>query len=240
MACGAVGVSDELARFLPVPTVERHPDTAALFLDYDRPDSIGKVRAFLGVAATVVRAYAWLATMGSEGLRLAAETAVLNNNYLRHKLVQIPGITVSFEEANPEPRLEQIRYSLLGLCDDTGVGTEDIGRRTTDFGLSMYHTSHHPWLVPEPATLEPTESFSQRELDEYAEALAHIAREAREDPELVRSAPHRAAVHQVVPDALTDPEKWGTTWRARERKAGGPKSRAPVATPAEDHTSREG
>jgi glycine dehydrogenase subunit 2 len=220
MACGAVGTSEELARFLPVPTVERH-DTGEFFLDYDRPASIGKVRAFHGVVATVVRAYAWVLSLGSEGIRSAAETAVLNNNYLRRRLLEIPGLSVSFEEANDEPRLEQIRYSWGQLTEETGVSTEDIGRRVADFGLSVYHTSHHPWLVPEPATPEPTESFSRRELDEFADVLALVAREAREQPETVRSAPHRAALHRVVTECLDDPARWAATWRAYRRKSGG-------------------
>jgi glycine dehydrogenase subunit 2 len=221
MACGAVGASEELERFLPVPRVERDPVSGKLVLDYDRPDTIGKVRAFHGVVATVVRAYAWMLTMGPEGLRTAAETAVLNNNYLRRRLLEIPGLTVSFEDANPQPRLEQIRYSWAGLADETGVGTDDIGRRTADFGLSVYHTSHHPWLVPEPATPEPTESFARRELDDYADTLALIAREARDQPDTVREAPHRAAVHRVLAEALEDPARWAATWRAHRRKNGG-------------------
>ena len=101
MPVGASGVTEELARFLPSPTVERDGDR--FYLDHDRPDSIGKVRAFHGVPATVVRAYAWVLALGAEGLREVAEIAVLNNNYLAKKLAEIQGIAVSYADGNDTP-----------------------------------------------------------------------------------------------------------------------------------------
>src|SRR6266508_3555021 len=158
MPCGATGVRDELAVYLPTPTVEF--DGSRYHLDYDRPDSIGKIRAFHGVPATVVRSYAWVLSLGAAGLREVAEVAVLNNNYLAAKLSEIEGIEVSFADSNPDRRLEQIRYSLAKLQEDTGIGTVDVARRTADFGVASYFPSHEPWIVPEPATLEPSESYS--------------------------------------------------------------------------------
>ena len=81
-----------------------------------------------------------------------------------------------------------------------------------------YWTSHHPYVVPQPFTLEPTESYSKAELDEYADVLAEVAREARETPEVVRTAPHRQTVHHTHHDDLDDPERWAITWRAYRRK----------------------
>jgi glycine cleavage system P protein (glycine dehydrogenase) subunit 2 len=189
MPCGASGVTDELAPFLPAPTVEF--DGTRYYLDYDRPRSVGKIRAFHGVPATVVRSYAWVLALGAEGLREVAEVSVLNNNYLAARLADVPGMEISFAERNASHRLEQIRYSLAKLQEETGVGTLDIARRTTDFGVASYFASHEPWVIPEPVTLEPSESYSRADLDTYAEILAQIAREAHEDPELVRSAPHQ-------------------------------------------------
>jgi glycine dehydrogenase subunit 2 len=216
MPCGASGVTEELARFLPAPTVEF--DGERYFLDYDRPDTIGKVRAFHGVPATVVRSYAWVMSLGAEGLRRAAETAVLNNNYLAAKMASIRGVEISYAESNSLPRLEQVRYSLAKLYEETGVGTLDVARRSADFGVSTFFPSHEPWLVPEPVTLEPSESYSRADLDTYAEIIARIVDEAYADPEVVLSSPHRSAVHKMDSSPLDDPDTWALTWRAYLRK----------------------
>ena len=218
MPCGPAGVTSELAPFLPAPTVEF--DGSRYYLDYDRPQSVGKIRAFHGVPATVVRSYAWVLSLGAAGLREVAEVAVLNNNYLASKLSKIPGIEISFAEGNSERRLEQIRYSLAKLEEETGVGTLDVARRTADFGVASYFPSHEPWLVPEPATLEPTESYSRADLDTYAEIMAQISREAHEDPEIVLTAPHRSTIHKMDPAFHDDPERWALTWRGYLRKTG--------------------
>ncbi|MGH2872326.1 MAG: aminomethyl-transferring glycine dehydrogenase subunit GcvPB, partial [Solirubrobacteraceae bacterium] len=219
MPVGACGVSSELAPFLPVPTVELDGDRYRL--DYDRPQSVGKIRAFHGVPATVVRAFAWTLSLGAEGLRQVAETAVLNNNYLASRLAGVPGLEVSFADTNPARRLEQIRYSLARLQEETGVGTLDVARRAADFGVASHFASHEPWLVPEPMTLEPSESYSRADLDEYAEIIAEIAREAHEDPEEVLSAPHRSTVHKLDLEPHDDPQRWALTWRAYRRKRDG-------------------
>lgn len=214
---GASAVSEELARFLPGPIVVRDGDDGAhtYSLDADRPDSIGKVAPFYGVVPNIVRAYSWMMALGAEGLRAVAEIAVLNNNYLMKKILEIPGASAPY--ATGRRRIEQVRYSWEGLFEDTGVSSEQIGIRATDFGMH-YWTSHHPYLVPQPFTLEPTESYSMVELDEYAAVLAEIAREAREDAETVRTAPHNQTVHHTHHDDLDDPERWAITWRAYQRK----------------------
>jgi len=217
MSCGAAGVTQELARFLPAPTVEY--DGSRYYLDYDRLDSIGKVRGFHGVPATVLRSYAWVLSLGAEGLREVAEVAVLNNNYLAKKLAEVPGIEISFAEANSGHRLEQIRYSLERMKEETGVGTLDVARRSADFGVATFFPSHEPWLVPEPMTLEPSESYSKADLDTYAEIMAQISREAYSEPEVVLTSPHRSTVHTMDPEPHNDPERWALTWRAHLRKS---------------------
>jgi len=151
--------------------------------------------------------------------RAVAETAVLNNNYLSHKLRDVKGMSAPFAPARH--RLEQVRYSFEGLYRDTGVHTTDIQRRVADFG-AHYWTSHEPWYVPEPVTLEPTESYSRRELDEYAEILKHIAEKAYADPETVKGAPHASAIGKVTDHSyFDDPAKWALTWRGyKERYKG--------------------
>jgi glycine dehydrogenase subunit 2 len=86
-----------------------------------------------------------------------------------------------------------------------------------DYGLQHHWTSHHPYVVPEPFTLEPTESYSQDDLDEYAAVLAQVAREAREDPEIVKNAPHRCPIHKVKNIAVDRPEDVVVTWRQLKR-----------------------
>jgi glycine dehydrogenase subunit 2 len=210
---GANAVSTALAPFLPGPAIERNGDRFTL--GGERPQSIGKVAPFYGVAPNIVRAYAWMRSLGAEGLREAAELAVLNNNYLMKLILEIPGASAPY--AAGRRRVEQVRYSWQDLYEDTGITTEEIGVRASDFGVH-YWTSHHPFVVPQPLTLEPTESYSKTELDEYAAVMAFVAAEAREDPENVRTAPHNQTVHHIDHGDLDDPERWAPSWRAYRRK----------------------
>ena len=218
-AVGATGVTAELAKFLPVPVIEF--DGHKYHLDYDRPQSIGKIGPFYGVAPVVLRAYAWIMSLGAEGLREVAAIAVLNNNYLLKKMLEIPGVSAPY--AKGKRRIEQVRYSWEALTQETEVHSEEIGLRAADFGVH-YWTSHHPFIVPEPCTLEPTESYSMDELDEYVSILAHVAQEARTNPELVKTAPHNSTVHTIDHTPLDDPSQWATTWRAYLRKVRGKES----------------
>jgi len=212
---GACGVTEELARFLPTPTVEF--DGQRYYLDYDRPDSVGKLRPFYGYAPVVLRAYAWVMSLGAEGLREVAEISALNNNYLLDKMRQIPGCSAPY--AKGKRRIEQVRYSWQALAEETGVHSEELGIRAADFGVH-YWTSHHPFVVPEPVTLEPTESYSKDDIDEYADILAHVAQEARTNPELVKSAPHNSTIHTIDHEPLDDPTQWAMTWRSYLKKVG--------------------
>ncbi len=214
-ACGALGVRSVLEPFLPAPVVTF--DGERYHLDGARPQSVGRVRTWYGVPEVHLRAYAWIASLGAEGLRTVAESAVLCNNYLLERVRRIRGVAVPWPDRR---RLEQVRYSFEPLRRETGIGSEDVGRRMADFG-AHYWTSHHPWLVPEPFTLEPTESYSQQELDEYAAMLERVSREAYEDPELVRTAPHASVVHRHDHRPLDDPSRWAITWRAYLRKRQG-------------------
>lgn len=214
-AAGALGVTEKLKSFLPAPIVET--DRGQYNLNFDLEHSIGKVRSYHGVPQNVLRAYSWVRALGAEGLKAVAKTAVLNNNYLYHQILKIKGAGAPYITGK---RLEQVRYSWEELYKDTGVTTEDISRRMADFG-HQYWTSHHPFVVPQPFTLEPTESYSKTDLDEYIASLTHIADEAYTDPQKVKNAPYKSSIHAVVDDEpFEDPEKWAITWRAYVKKTG--------------------
>jgi glycine dehydrogenase subunit 2 len=218
-ASGAFGCREFLAKYLPVPTVEC--DGGKYWLNYDYPDSIGKVRDFIGTAGVILRAYAWSRNMGARGLRECADISVINNNYLRKKLESIPGVTSAFAD-NGIVRQEQVRYSFEPLEKETGVGTDDVTRRALDFGIPWYWQSHHPWVIPEPMTLEPCETYSKEDMDEYYEVIKTICEEARTEPEKVKGAPYNSVIHKIRNTAeFDDPQKWALTWTAYQKKFGG-------------------
>lgn len=212
-ATGALGVTDELVPFLPVPIVDF--DDKKYFLNYDLTHTIGKVRGFFGVFPAILRAYSWIMSLGAEGLKEVAQVAVLNNNYILKKIKELKGSSVSFPMT--ERRIEQVRYSWEKLTKETGVTTEDVTNRMADFGFHLW-SSHHPWIVPEPFTIEPTESYSKNELDEYMAGLEKIVEEAYENPEKVKNSPYNSVVHKIDHSTLDDPKKWAITWRMYLKK----------------------
>ncbi len=216
-ATGAYMVTDELAKYLPVPVVTRVGER--YHLDYDRPQSIGRVRGFLGNWMGVLRAYAWIRSMGPDGLREVAEISVLNNNYLDRLLMGVRGVSRPYAEGHR--RLDQVRYSLETLKEETGVGTEEVRDRMVDFGIQSYWMSHHPWVVAEPFTPEPCETYSKADLDEWAAVIKKASDEAYADAGTVKSAPHASSSGRMKGlEALEDPGRWALTWRAYRRKNG--------------------
>jgi glycine dehydrogenase subunit 2 len=214
---GALGVTKELIDFLPVPLVEF--DRKKYYLSYNLPKTIGKVRSFYGAFPAILKAYAWIMSLGALGLKEAASVAVMNNNYLLKKIREIKGATSPFRAG--KHRIEQVRYSWEELYKETGVDTHQFALRMADFGFHLW-SSHHPFLVPQPFTIEPTESYSRNELDEYLDGLRHVAEEARKEPEAVRNAPFRSVVHKIDETTFDDPKKWAITWRAYLKKHGKP------------------
>lgn len=214
-ASGALGVTKELVDFLPVPLVEY--DGKKYYLKHDLPHTIGKIRGFYGVFPVILKAYAWIMSMGAEGLKEVANIAVLNNNYLLKKIGEIRGAASPFPAG--KHRIEQVRYTWQKLTEETGITTHDVTLRMADFGFHLW-SSHHPFVVPEPFTIEPTESYSKAELDEYIEGLKQVVEEAYNDPEKVKNAPHNSVVHTIDESTFDDPEKWAVTWRAYLKKHG--------------------
>ncbi len=185
---GPVGVKRELAPFLPLPTVEFDGDH--YHLDSDRPLSIGKVKSFFGNFGVVVRAYAYIRSLGPDGLKAASENAVINANYL---LVRLKG---HFDLPYDRHCQHEFVLSGKGLKARTGVRTLDLAKRLLDFG---YHppTIYFPLIVEEALMIEPTETESKETLDEFAGRLIGIVREAESEPEKVKSAPHQTVVGRL-------------------------------------------
>ncbi|GHS99259.1 glycine dehydrogenase [Synergistales bacterium] len=211
---GAQCVTSALAKYLATPTVEF--DGNKYFLDGDHADSIGKLRKFYGVPAVMVRTYAYIRTLGADGMKQIAELSILNNNYLLLELLKIKGLNMPLAEG--KRRLEQARLSWEELTGETGVTTDDICRRIVDYGFQDYFASHHPRVIPEPFTPEPVETYSKDDIDEFVAAFKSIAKEAYETPEVVKSAPHKAALYTQIDDSgLSDIDKFAVTWRAYKK-----------------------
>lgn len=217
-ALGAQGVKKELKKFLPVPRVEF--DGSRYYLDYNSPESIGKVKQFLGNSPIVVRTYMWIMQLGAEGLKEAAKISVLNNNYMMKKIKEIPGVVMYYDFGIGKNRLEQVRWSWEKLKEDTGFGTDDVNQRLSDFGIQHYWTSHHPWVVPEPFTPEPCESYNKDDLDEWVGAIKEISRECYKEPETIKGAPHSGPVHRVKHPAIDEEQLIAVTWRQYKKRKG--------------------
>ncbi len=215
LGCAAVGVKEHLRKFLPRPIVTH--DGERYGLDHAPGESIDKIRAFIGNVHAVLKAYSWVMSLGAEGLRAVAETAVLNNNYMLANIRKIRGTAIPWPK-NTYPKLEQVRYSWEPLYEETGVTSHDIMNRMVDFGVQHYMESHVPMLVPQPFTIEPGESLTVEEMDGVLDALRKIADEAYNTPKVVQEAPHNAATTPIDGDVPEDPDCWAFTWRAYERK----------------------
>ncbi len=184
---GPVGVKEDLADFLPAPLVAKKE--AGYYLDDDRPLSIGRVKAFYGNFAVIVRAYAYIRSNGAEGLRRVAEAAVLNANYLRARLSQ------AYDLPFQRTCMHEVVFSALRQ-KAKGVSMLDIAKRLLDYG---YHppTIYFPLIVKEAMMIEPTETETRETLDQFADDLLKIAEEVETDPDLVRQAPHLTAITRL-------------------------------------------
>ena len=181
---GPVGVSAQLADFLPGPIVERHGE---MFTWVNPPQSVGRVRAFYGNFGVLVRAYTYIASLGAQGLREVSEVAVLNANYLRVKLREIWPTAVD--------RICMHEFVLQGPHNE--VRTLDIAKRLIDYGHAHPPTIYFPLIVPEALMIEPTETESKRTLDQFVTDMRQIAQEARTDPALLHEAPHHTPVRRL-------------------------------------------
>ncbi len=185
---GAVGVTKELEKYLPAPRVTATTDGTYRF-DYDRPHAIGRLHAYFGNFAHMVRAYAYIRTLGGRGLREVSENAVINANYLKAKLVE------DYDLPHPQPCMHEFVIS-GNRQKKLGVKTADISKRLLDFGVHA-PTNYFPLIVPEAMMIEPTETESKHTLDYFAQVMKQIAREAETNPDIVTSAPHDTPVRRM-------------------------------------------
>ncbi len=185
---GPVAVKKILEPFLPYPVIEKAAHGAYRFSD-DRPQSIGKIKAYNGQFGMHVRALCYILANGPEGLREVSEVAVLNANYIRAKLKDAYAI------AYDSPSLHEVVFSdRVQARQDVHVW--DIAKRLLDYGFHP-PTVSFPLIVPGAIMIEPTETESKRELDAFIDAMLSIAKEAEQNPELVKSAPHTTRIGRI-------------------------------------------
>lgn len=183
---GPVGVVDKLIPFLPVPYVVREDNSYKL--EYNCPQTIGRLKSFYGHFGILVRAYSYILSMGGEGLKRASELAVLNANYIRARLEG------EYDLPNKQRSLHEVVFSEDALQND--CHTLDVAKRLIDYG---YHppTIYFPLVVHGALMIEPTETESKQTLDEFCDALLAIAEESKNNPELLKQAPVRAKVQRL-------------------------------------------
>jgi glycine dehydrogenase subunit 2 len=185
---GPVCFKKHLEPFQPSPVVVRREGAYAL--DYDRPQTIGRLRAFQGNFGMFIRAYAYIREMGGEGLTQASTLAVLNARYLWARLKD------HYSAPVPQPCMHEVVLSDSQLEKETGVKTLDVAKRLLDYGFHA-PTVYFPLVVPGALMIEPTETETKETLDEFVAAMLAILNEARETPELVKDAPHNTIVGRM-------------------------------------------
>ena len=211
---GPIAVSERIEPFLPLPqVVRRDPDdgsgrhrgsngdggsdaAAPVYdLDYDRPQSIGRLRGFQGNYGVFVRTYAYIRSLGAEGLRDVSETAVLNANYLLARLRSL-GVLEHLPVAYERLCMHEFTLSGAPMKRELRIRTLDLAKRLLDFGVHP-PTVYFPLLVDEALLIEPTETETRETLDAFALTLAEILREAADDPEVARGAPYTTPVRRL-------------------------------------------
>ena len=186
--CGPVGYKAFLHPYAPVPVVEQRED-GSYALDENRPQSIGRLRAFVGNFGMMVRAYAYIREMGPEGLRAATDLAVLNANYLRARLRD------SWDVPFDQVCMHEVVLSDRSL-KSSDVSTMDVAKRLIDYGFHP-PTVYFPLVVRGAMLIEPTETESKQSLDAFVDAMNAIAAEARHSPELLKDAPHLTRLRRL-------------------------------------------
>lgn len=206
---GPVGVTQRLLPYLPVPVVAREKDGRYRWLDeHDRPESIGRLSAHMGNAGVLLRAYVYGRMLGREGMTRVAAFASLNANYLMTRLRAL-----GFEVAFPRRRAShEFIVTLRTLKEQTGISAMDVAKALLDKGFHA-PTTYFPLLVPECLLIEPSETESRDTLDAFAQAMAQIVQDAREDPARLKGAPYSTPVRRL--DDVKAARDLDLTWGPR-------------------------
>jgi len=209
---GPVGVKKILEPYLPIPVIEKRGDSYVF--NYDRPYSIGRVRSFFGNFLVIVKALAYMLSLGPRGLEEVAEVAVLNSNYIRSCLEGI--YHLKYTTSTLHECVFSDKYQ-----KEFGVQNIDIAKRLIDYGVHP-PTMSFPLIVPGALMIEPTETESKTDLDTFIDAMKSIAQEAKEDPDVLKNAPHESYVRRL--DETQAARNPVLRWLPEDKRASGPKS----------------
>ncbi|MEM3488061.1 MAG: aminomethyl-transferring glycine dehydrogenase subunit GcvPB [Candidatus Bathyarchaeia archaeon] len=210
---GPIGVTKGLEKFLPVPTVEF--DGGKYYLDYNKPLSIGKIKSFYGNVSVLVKAYAYILSLGAEGLENVAELSVLNSNYVLKKIMEAKGYALPY---NPKVhRKHEGVISAEALYKETGVRTLNIAKRLLDLGVHA-PTVYFPLIVNEALMIEPTETESLSELNKLIEAFKKASEEAFSNPKLVLDAPKNTTVSKIDEVKASHPKTLCLNWKMYKKQ----------------------
>ena len=217
---GPIAVSDRIQPFLPVPRVVRHAGENGpeprYDLEHEAPKTIGRLRGFQGNFGVFVRSYAYIRSLGGDGLKEASETAVLNANYLRARLAQFGEyLPIAFDRIC----MHEFVLSGRGARDKLGIKTLDIAKRMLDHQVHP-PTVYFPLLVEEALMIEPTETEPKERLDDFVEIIGSILDEAKEDPDKVRNAPYTTPVRRL--DEAGAAKRLVVRWRPDAENPGDP------------------
>jgi len=185
---GPVGVVEEFEEVLPIPVIKQK-ENGEITVDFNRPNSIGKMRSFFGNFGVLIKALTYLLEMGADGLKKATQLAVLNANYIRENLKD------TYELPYKTRTLHEVVFSEDSF-KKYGVKTVDIAKRLLDFGIHP-PTVYFPLIVHGALMIEPTETESKRTLDRFIETMKKIHKEAETNPELLKEAPHYSPVRRL-------------------------------------------
>ncbi len=203
---GPVGVSKRLEPFLPLPVVGYDGDRYYWITEDVRPQSIGRLSAFMGNAGVLMRAYIYARMLGSEGMHRVADFATLNANYLMARLTAA-GFDVAFTRRRAT---HEFIITLKRQQKELGITAMDFAKRLLDYGFHA-PTTYFPLLVPECLLIEPTETETKEELDGFVEAMIKIQQEAENSPELLKEAPHTQPVRRL--DEVRAAKQLDLTWK---------------------------
>jgi glycine dehydrogenase subunit 2 len=209
---GIVAVTQRLEPYLPVPVVGKGDEGYIWLTERERPQSIGRLSAFMGNVGILLRAYIYMRMLGAEGMRRVSGYATLNANYLMSVLR-----AAGFEIAYPGRRAShEFTLSLKGIARETGCNAMDFAKALLDRGFHA-PTTYFPLLVPECLLIEPTETEARQELDAFAAALSEIRELAHRDPAAVKAAPVTTPVRRL--DDVRAAKDLDLTWQGRQPAA---------------------